>query len=63
MDTQAPRTDRVTVMVSPGEKRAVRFVADALGLTESDVMRDMTVAEVVAEYGRMREALGLQPAA
>jgi len=48
-------------MVSDAEKRAVRAVAAALGLTESDVMRDMTVAQVMAEYGRIRAALGLQP--
>lgn len=63
MDMQASRPERVTIMVSEEEKRAVRAVAAALGLTESDVMRDMTVAQVLAEYGRIRAALGLQPAA
>lgn len=63
MDMQESRPERVTIMVSEEEKRAVRAVAAALGLTESDVMRDMTVAQVLAEYGRIRAALGLQPAA
>lgn len=63
MDMQASRHERVTIMVSEEEKRAVRAVAAALGLTESDVMRDMTVAQVLAEYGRIRAALGIQPAA
>lgn len=54
MDMQASRPERVTIMVSEEEKRAVRAVAAALGLTESDVMRDMTVAQVLAEYGRIR---------
>lgn len=63
MDMQASRPERVTIMVSEEEKRAVRAVAAALGLTESDVMRDMTVAQVLAEYGRIRAALGIQPAA
>lgn len=65
MDTQVTRPERVTVMVTADEKRAVRFVSDALGVTESDVLRDMTVSEVMSEYARMREALGLiaQPAA
>lgn len=63
MDMQASRPERVTIMVSEHEKRAIRAVAAALDLTESDVMRDMTVAQVLAEYGRIRAALGLQPAA
>ena len=63
MDMQASRPERVTIMVSETEKRAIRAVAAALDLTESDVMRDMTVAQVLAEYGRIRAALGVQPAA
>lgn len=61
MDMQESRPERVTIMVTEQEKRAVRAVAAALGLTESDVMRDMTVAQVMAEYGRIRAALGLPP--
>lgn len=49
-------------MVTEEEKQAVRAVAAALGLTESDVMRDMTVAQVLDEYGRIRAALRLPPA-
>lgn len=63
MDMQASRPERVTIMVSEEEKRAVRTIAAALDLTESDVMRDMTMAQVLAEYGRIRAALGIQPAA
>ncbi len=61
METQESRPERVTIMVTEQEKQAVRAVAAARGLTESDVMRDMTVAQVMAEYGRIRAALGLQP--
>lgn len=50
-------------MVTEEEKQAVRAVAAARGLTESDVMRDMTVAQVLVEYGRIRAALGIEPAA
>ena len=63
MDMQESRPERVTIMVTEEEKRAVRAVAAARGLTESDVMRDMTVAQVLAEYGRIRAALGISPAA
>ena len=61
MDTHESRPERVTIMVTEEEKQAVRAVAAARGLTESDVMRDMTVAQVMAEYARIRAALGLQP--
>ena len=63
METQESRPERVTIMVTEAEKQAVRAVAAARGLTESDVMRDMTVAQVMAEYGRIRAALGIPPAA
>ena len=63
METQESRPERVTIMVTEAEKQAVRAVAAARGLTESDVMRDMTVAQVLAEYGRIRAALGISPAA
>lgn len=56
---QEPRTERVGVMVTPAEKRAVRFVADARGLTESDALRDFTVGQIMAEYADMRSRLGL----
>ena len=61
METRESRPERITIMVTEEEKQAVRAVAAARGLTESDVMRDMTVAQVMAEYGRIRAALGLQP--
>ena len=63
MDMHVSRPERVTIMVTEEEKQAVRAVAAARGLTESDVMRDMTVAQVLAEYGRIRAALGIEPAA
>jgi len=59
---QERRTERVTLMVTPLEKRAVRFVAKARGLTESDVLRAARPEDIVAEYRRLvamlREALG-----
>jgi hypothetical protein len=34
----------------------IRFVADGRRLTISDVLRDMTLAEIVAEAARIRQA-------
>jgi hypothetical protein len=42
----------VAVRCTASEKRAVQFVALAHGSTESDVMRDMTMAEITAEAAR-----------
>lgn len=53
-ETQAPQTERVGVMVTPEEKRAVRFVADARGQTESETMRDLTMTDILTEYERIR---------
>lgn len=60
---QESRSERIAVACTPTEKRAVRFVADAREMSESDVVRSMPMAEIVAEYARMREALGLAGAA
>jgi hypothetical protein len=52
-----PQTERVAVMVTPSEKRAVRFVADAKAKSESEVMRTFSIDEIVAEYDRIRAIL------
>jgi hypothetical protein len=53
----ATRSERLAVMVTPEEKRAYRFVGDAKGKTESDIAREFTTEQVVAEYERIREVL------
>ena len=60
--SQEPRSERVTLMVTRLEKRAVRFVAEARGVTESDLLRAARPEDIVAEYrrllARLREELG-----
>jgi len=59
---QESRVERVAVACTRTEKRAVRLVAEVHNSTESDVMRDMTMAEILQEYARIRERLGLDEA-
>ena len=57
-DAQAEQpTERIAVMCSPSEKRAVRFVADARNTTESAVMREFSMEQVVFEYERIRRVI------
>lgn len=51
---QEPRDKNVTVRVSASEKRDVVLVAAFHESTESDVMRDMRMAEIAAEADRIR---------
>jgi DNA uptake protein ComE-like DNA-binding protein len=51
-----PRSKTLTAAVSVSEQRDFRLVADTRCLTVSDILRDMTVAEVVAEAARIRQA-------
>ena len=60
--TQEGRTERGAVMLTAAEKKDVRFVADALGLTESDALRDFTIADITARAADMRKRLGLAAA-
>lgn len=54
MRTQAPRNATATVALTEEEKRAVRGVAAARGITESDALRDYTIADVVRQFERLR---------
>lgn len=56
---QETRTETVGLKVTPSEERAVRFVADARGVSRSELLRQMTVSAIVEEYGEMRVKLGL----
>jgi hypothetical protein len=58
VDQQEQRTERGTVMLSKEEKRALRFVADAFGVTESDLLRRV-MPEIMEEHAQMRAKLGL----
>lgn len=58
MTEQEARPERVTLMVTEHEKKAVRAVAAAMDTTESDLLRAKPIAEVVLEYERIRAALG-----
>lgn len=48
------RTEKVAIAVTPSEKRAVRGLAAVRGLDESNLVRSMTIADIVAEFDRLR---------
>jgi hypothetical protein len=52
--TQESRTDKVAVAVTATEKRAVRAIAALRGTDESNLVRSMTIADIVAEFERLR---------
>jgi hypothetical protein len=56
--TQAPRNATTTVAMTEEEKRAVRGVAAALKITESDALRDYTMAAILERFERIRAAVG-----
>ena len=51
------RDKRGIAQVTATEKRALRVVSAHRGVTESDLMRDVTLEEVVNEYERIEAAL------
>lgn len=55
--TQEARSERAAVMLTPDEKAAVRFVAAIRNLTESDLLRDCTIGEIVASHAAARAKL------
>lgn len=57
MDTQANRTERLTITATKVEQRAVQAVALVRGTDVSNLLRERSLAEVIAEYERMAEAL------
>ena len=61
-ENQLPRTEQVNVRLTMLEKRAVRFVADALGQSEADVLRAV-LPEVMQKFDEMRAKLGITDAA
>ena len=55
METES-RTDRVTISVTPTEKRAVQAIAALSETDESNLCRARPIADVVAEYRRLQAA-------
>ena len=51
-----PKSKTVTAAVTVSEQQDIRLVADTRRIAVSDVIRDMTVAEIVAEAARIRAA-------
>lgn len=62
MDKQESRTERVTVTVTPLEKKAVKAVAAARDTDESSLLRSTLLTDVVAEYERIRKLVGVEAA-
>lgn len=54
---QAPRSQRVGIAVTPVEKKAVKFVAEAKGTDESNLFREYSLVGVMAEYDRLMRVL------
>lgn len=58
-ETQVGRSARVTVTVTPREKQAIKAVAAARETNESNLLRTTLVEDVLVEYGRIREVVGI----
>jgi hypothetical protein len=57
-DTPQGRTERVSLAVTPHEKRALEFVALARGLGGAGLLlREMPLATVVSEYDKLVDQL------
>lgn len=54
--TQESRNEKVAIAVTASEKRAVRGLAAIRGTDESNLCRTMTIAEITAEFDRIRAA-------
>lgn len=60
--TQEKRTERITVAVTPTERRAIKLVAALSAEAESGVLRTRSLNQVMAEFRRATDAIG-DPAA
>ena len=58
-EAQAGRTARVTVTVTPDEKHAIKAVAAARETDESNLLRTSLIEDILVEYGRIREVVGV----
>lgn len=50
-----PRNETVAMKVTATEKRAIQLVAALRNTSESEVMRTLTVGQIVAEADALRE--------
>ena len=50
VSAQESKTERAAVALTPSEKRAVRAIAALRGTDESNLIRTMPVADIVAEF-------------
>ena len=57
-DGQGSRTKRVTVTVTPFEKKAVAAVAAAMDTDESNLLRTVLLTDILVEYRKIREVVG-----
>lgn len=57
--TQEKRSERLSLAVTPSEKKAAEFVALAHEIEGgvSNLLRELSLSQVVAEHRRMREAI------
>lgn len=55
-DATESRTERVSIACTPTEKEAVRVVASIRGLDQSNLLREMRLAEIVDEARRLPKA-------
>jgi hypothetical protein len=58
-DTQETRSESVTTRVTESERRAMQFVAEARGVTVSNLLRETSVQDAVESYARMMRSLGI----
>lgn len=54
MTEQEQRTERVSMAVTPFEKKALKGVAAARDTDESNILREMSLDAVVAEFASIR---------
>lgn len=50
------RSERLSIAITPSEKRAIKAVAAIRGMEESVLVRSMPVPEIVAEFDRIQRA-------
>lgn len=54
-DAQASRSERLTVALTPHERKAVDFVARARGLkSTSTLLRELSIGEIMEAYADLR---------
>jgi hypothetical protein len=56
-ETQEPKSERAAVAVTAHEKHALRFMAGHRKTTESELLREVLIADITAEYDRLMARL------